>query len=163
MGQQGYASSISVLSQMVPERWVDSRYHVYRLPGQQRDSPKRYIKYQVNTDLFKINATERIWYVTTELYKSIWCKSIQICIKAFVGAWCLDPGTHVLSFGHVTGFGHSRSIFCHCVSARSRVRSAPRTLVHVCFVVLHAVCVSIGCVHLCCHVLCEHVAYEFSH
>ncbi len=50
-----------------------------------------------------------------------------------------------------------------CVSARSRVRSAPRTLVHVCFVVLHAVCVSIGCVHLCCHVLCEHVAYEFSH
>ncbi len=83
MGQQGYASSISVLSQMVPERWVDSRYHVYRLPGQQRDSPKRYIKYQVNTDLFKINATERIWYVTTELYKSIWCKSIQICIKAY--------------------------------------------------------------------------------
>ncbi len=99
-----------------------------------------------------------------------------------VGAWCLDPGTHVLSFGHVTGFGHSRSIFCHCVSARSRVRSAPRTLVHVCLVVLHAVRVSIGCVHLCiscavwhaacifigcvlscCHVLCEHVAYEFSH
>ncbi len=52
-----------------------------------------------------------------------------------VGAWCLDPGTHVLSFGHVTGFGHSRSSFCHRVSARSRVRSAPRTLVHVCFVV----------------------------
>ncbi len=78
-----------------------------------------------------------------------------------VGAWCLDPGTHVLSFGHVTGFGHSRSIFCHVWSARSRVRSAPHTLVHVCFVVLHAVCVSIGCVHLCCHVLCEHVAYEF--
>jgi len=70
-----------------------------------------------------------------------------------VGAWCLDPGTHVLSFGHVTGFGHSRSIFCHCVSARSRVRSAPRTLVHVCFVVLHAVRVSIGCVHLC-YILC---------
>ncbi len=70
-----------------------------------------------------------------------------------VGAWCLDPGTHVLSFGHVTGFGHSRSIFCHCVSARSRVRSAPCTLVHVCFVVLHAVRVSIGCVHLC-YILC---------
>ncbi len=99
-----------------------------------------------------------------------------------VGAWCLDPGTHVLSFGHVMGFGHSRFIFCHRVSARSRVRSAPRTLVHVCFVVLHAVRVSIGCVHLCisgavwhaaciligcvlscCHVLCEHVANEFSH
>ncbi len=43
--------------------------------------------------------------------------------------------------------------FCHCVSARSRVRSAPRTLVHVCFVVLHAVRVSIGCVHLC-YILC---------
>ncbi len=71
-----------------------------------------------------------------------------------VGAWCLDPGTHVLSFGHVTGFGHSRSIFCHCVSARSRVRSAPRTLVHVGFVVLHAVRVSIGCVHLLYLVLC---------
>ncbi len=70
-----------------------------------------------------------------------------------VGAWCSDPGTHVLSFGHVTGFGHSRSIFCHCVSARSRVRSAPRTLVHVCFVVLHAVRVSIGWVHSC-YILC---------
>ncbi len=88
----------------------------------------------------------------------------------------------LMSLVSVTGFGHSRSIFCHCVSARSRVRSAPRTLVHVCFVVLHAVRVSIGCVHLCiscavwhaafifigcvlscCHVLCEHVAYEFSH
>ncbi len=57
-----------------------------------------------------------------------------------VGAWCLDPGTHVLSFGHVTGFGHSRSIFCHRVSARSRVRSAPRTLVHVCFVVARSSC-----------------------
>ncbi len=67
-----------------------------------------------------------------------------------VGAWCLDPGTHVLSFGHVTGFGHSRSIFC---LSFSRVRSAPRTLVHVCFVVLHAVRVSIGCVHLC-YILC---------
>ncbi len=77
------------------------------------------------------------------------------CLRALfhVGAWCSDPGTHVLSFGHVTGFGHSRSIFCHYVSARSRVRSAPRTLVHVCFVVLHAVPVSIGCVHLC-YILC---------
>ncbi len=29
-----------------------------------------------------------------------------------VGAWCSDPGTHVLSFGYVTGFGHSCSTFC---------------------------------------------------
>ncbi len=29
-----------------------------------------------------------------------------------VGAWCSDPGTHVLSFGFVSGFRHSRSVFC---------------------------------------------------
>jgi len=29
-----------------------------------------------------------------------------------VGAWCSDPGTHVLSFGYVTGFGHSCFTFC---------------------------------------------------
>ncbi len=82
------------------------------------------------------------------------CRALSRLRALFhVGAWCLDPGTHVLRFGHVTGFGHSRSFFCHCVSARSRVRSAPRTLVHVCFVVLHAVRVSIGCVQLC-YMLC---------
>ncbi len=27
-----------------------------------------------------------------------------------VGAWCSDPGIHVLSFGFVSGFGHS----CSC-------------------------------------------------
>ncbi len=43
--------------------------------------------------------------------------------------------------------------FCHCVSARSRVRSAARTPVLVFFVVLHAVRVSIGCVHSC-YILC---------
>ncbi len=40
-----------------------------------------------------------------------------------------------------------------CVSVRSRVRSAARSSVHVCFVVLHAVHVSIGCVHSC-YILC---------
>ncbi len=87
-----------------------------------------------------------------------------VCVPVFHverGGWI--PALNVLSFGHVTGV---RTLALHflsnCVSARSRVRSAPRTLVHVCFVVLHAVCVSIGCVHLCCHVLCEHGAYEFS-
>ncbi len=34
-----------------------------------------------------------------------------------VGAWCSDPGTHVLSFGFVSGFRHSRSMFCHLVWA----------------------------------------------
>ncbi len=70
-------------------------------------------------------------------------------------------------FGFVSLLGHSRSVFCHCVSARSRVRSAARSPVHVCFVVLHAVRVSIGCVHscfiLCCvaHRLCISLAACF--
>ncbi len=36
-----------------------------------------------------------------------------------------------------------------CGSVQSRVRSAARSSVHVCFVVLHAVRVFIGCVHSC--------------
>ncbi len=40
-----------------------------------------------------------------------------------------------------------------CVSVRSQVRSAARFSVHVCFVVLQAVLVSIGCRHLC-YILC---------
>ncbi len=40
-----------------------------------------------------------------------------------------------------------------CGRVRSLVRSAPHTLVHVCFVVLHAVRVFIGCVHSC-YILC---------
>ncbi len=79
-----------------------------------------------------------------------------VCVHCFV--WSVVFGSRnsrnsCLEFRFVSGFGHSRSIFCHCVSARSRVRSRPHTLVHVCFVVLHAVRVSIGCVHLC-YILC---------
>ncbi len=44
-------------------------------------------------------------------------------------------------------------VLSHCVSVQSQVRSAVRSSVHVCFVVLHAVCVFIGCVHSC-YVLC---------
>ncbi len=40
-----------------------------------------------------------------------------------------------------------------CGSVRSRVCVAARSSVHVCFVVLHAVCVFIGCVHSC-YILC---------
>ncbi len=40
-----------------------------------------------------------------------------------------------------------------CVSARSRVCWAARSFVHVCFAVLHAVRVFIGCVHSC-YILC---------
>ncbi len=71
-------------------------------------------------------------------------------------------------------------VLSQCVSVRSRVSSAARSSVHVCFVVLHAVPVLIGCVpscyvlccvarSLCIHwlrafmlscLVCEHVAYE---
>ncbi len=68
----------------------------------------------------------------------------------------------VLSFGFVSGFG-TLCVLSRCVSGQSRVRSAAYPSVHMCFVVLHTVCVFIGCVHSCCHVLCEHVAYEYSH
>ncbi len=44
-------------------------------------------------------------------------------------------------------------VLSHCVSVRSRVRSAACSSVHMCFVVLHAVRVFIGCVHSC-YVLC---------
>ncbi len=62
----------------------------------------------------------------------------------------------VLSFGFVSGFGHSRSMFCLIVwacgsSSLGRALSCPRVLC-VC-VVLHAVRVFIGCVHSC-YVLC---------
>ncbi len=46
-------------------------------------------------------------------------------------------------------------VLSRCVSVRSRVRSAACSTVHLCFVVLHAVHVFIGCVHSCCHVLCS--------
>ncbi len=56
-----------------------------------------------------------------------------------VGAWCSDPGAHVLSFGFVSGFGHSSL----CV--RSQVRSAARSsCVLLCctqFVFLSAACI----------------------
>ncbi len=44
-------------------------------------------------------------------------------------------------------------VLSHCVSVRSRVRSAARSSVLVCFVVLHAVRVFLGCVHSC-YILC---------
>ncbi len=76
-----------------------------------------------------------------------------VCVHCFVWSVVFGSRHSCLEFRIVSGFGHSPSTFCHCVSTRSRVRSAPRTPVHVCFVVLHAVRVSIGCVHLC-YILC---------
>ncbi len=40
-----------------------------------------------------------------------------------------------------------------CVSVRTWIRSAVRSSVHVCFVVLNAVCLFFGCMHSC-YVLC---------
>ncbi len=45
-------------------------------------------------------------------------------------------------------------VLSHCVSVWSRVHSAACSSVHVCFVVLHAVCVFIGCVHSCYYLCC---------
>ncbi len=76
-----------------------------------------------------------------------------VCVPCFMlehGVWI--PA--LMSWVSVTWWGSdTRAPFSVIVCARSRVRSAPRTLVHVCFVVLHAVRVSIGCVHLC-FILC---------
>ncbi len=122
------------------------------------------------------------FHVSARGFDCAWAVCSLVCVPCFVlerGVWILALMSWDSVF--VSGYGHSHSVFCHCVSARSRVRSIARSHVHVCFVELHAVRVSIGCVHscyiLCCvarslcislaacfHVvMCEHVAYEFSH
>ncbi len=100
-----------------------------------------------------------------------------------VGAGCSDPGTHVLSFGFVSGFGHSRSTFCLFVGVCAgleftRLHALLSTCVLLCctqFMFLSAGCIHvISCAvwHTACvfhwpHALMlsclEHVAYEFSH
>ncbi len=71
-----------------------------------------------------------------------------------VGAWCSDPGTHVLSFGFMSGFGHSRSMFCLVVWACGLEFALLRALLSTCLgVARQAVRVFIGCMHSC-HVLC---------
>ncbi len=100
-----------------------------------------------------------------------------------VGAWCSDPGTHVLNFGLVSGFRHSRSTFCLIVWVRGLKFARPHALLSTCVcgvvrsscfyrlsfihvmscAVWHLACVYIGCVLSWYHVLCDHVAYEFSH
>ncbi len=70
-----------------------------------------------------------------------------------VGAWCLYPDTHGLSFSFVSGFGHSRSVFCLVVWVYGLARS--RTLLSTClmvctqFVFLSAACISRVCVLFC--------------
>ncbi len=89
-----------------------------------------------------------------------------VCIHCFVWSVVFGFRHSCLEFRFVSGFGHSRSIFCHCVSAQSRVRSLSSTCVLLCctqFVFLsaaciyviscavwHAACIFIGCVLSCC-------------
>ncbi len=75
------------------------------------------------------------------------------CLRALfcVGAWCSDPGTHVLSFGFVSGFGHSRSMFCLTVwacgsSSLGRALSCPRVLCVWCCT--QSVFLSAACIHV---------------
>ncbi len=71
-----------------------------------------------------------------------------------VGAWCSDPGPHVLSLGFMSGIGQSRFTFCLFVGVCSLEFAQPHALLSPCIVfVLHAVRVFIGCVHSC-YVLC---------
>ncbi len=100
-----------------------------------------------------------------------------------VGAWCSDPGTHVLSFGFHVGVRtlafHFLSL-CECAVSSSLDCALSCLCVFCCvarsscfyrllaFMLYLVLCGTqlvyfIGCVHSCCHVLCEHVAYEFSH
>ncbi len=75
-----------------------------------------------------------------------------VCVHCFVWSVVFGSRHSCLEFRFMSGFGHSRSIFCHCVSARSHARH--RALLSTCgLFVLHAVRVSIGCVHLC-YILC---------
>ncbi len=94
------------------------------------------------------------FHVSARSFDCAWAMRSLVYVPCFV----LERGVRIPAFiswdsVFVSGFGHSRSIFCHCVSVRSRVCSTVRSPVHVCFVVLHAARVSIGCVHSC-YILC---------
>ncbi len=49
-----------------------------------------------------------------------------------VGAWCSDPGTHVLSFGYMSVFGYSCSMFCVFVWVCVLEFTWPHTLLSTC-------------------------------
>ncbi len=65
-----------------------------------------------------------------------------------VGAWCSDPGTLVLSFGFVSGFGHSRSMFCLVLGACGLEFARAGALLSMCVVLLHAVHVLSAACHV---------------
>ncbi len=85
----------------------------------------------------------------------MWARGFECALSSayLVSCWSVVFGSRhsCLEFRFLVGV---RTLALrHCVSARSCVRSAARSPVHVCFVVLHAVRVSIGCVHSC-YILC---------
>ncbi len=72
----------------------------------------------------------------------------HLCALFRVGAWCLDPGTCVLSFGFMSRFGHSCSTFCLIVCGLEFAR--PRALLSTCvflcctqFLFLSAACIHV--------------------
>ncbi len=85
--------------------------------------------------------SRHVW-VSCERAASSVCTLSRLRALFHVGAWCSDPGTHVLSFGYVTGFGHSRSTFCLFVWM----------CVHSCYIlccVAHSLCISLSaCFHV---------------
>ncbi len=67
-----------------------------------------------------------------------------------VVAWCSDPSTLVLSFGFVSGFGHSRSTFCLFVWVCGLKFARPHAFLSTCvllccrqFVFLSAACIHV--------------------
>ncbi len=111
---------------------------------------------------------------------------LRACSNALfrVGAWCSDTRHSCLKFRFpVRVRTLALRVLSHCLSVRSRVRSATCSSVHVCcvlcctqfmfyrlraFLLCLVLCGTqlvyfIGCVFSCCPVLCEHVAYEYSH
>ncbi len=74
----------------------------------------------------------------------------RLCALFHVGALCSDPGTHVLSFGFVSGFGHSRSTFCLFVEVCGLEFARPHALLSMCvlwcctqFVFSSAACINV--------------------
>ncbi len=76
------------------------------------------------------------------------CALSSACL---VSCWSMVFGSwhSCLEFRFRVGVTLALHVLSHCVSVQSRIRSAARYSVHVCFVVLHAVRVFIGCVHSC--------------
>ncbi len=66
-----------------------------------------------------------------------------------VGDWCSDPGTHVVSFGIVSVFGHSRSMFWLIVWACRLEFARPCVLLSTCLVVCSQfLFLSAACIHV---------------